>query len=117
MIRITLIRTCDPRQTLTLANGTSLTAPGTGDQQVPIHVVENDNDYVLGGWFNCTKLDQHVTDLFASDAFTNYQKEHQPLLETLAPRFGRPLILAEMWNMYVYQLLRKARSHISLSGN
>ncbi|KAJ3029924.1 hypothetical protein HDV00_009347 [Rhizophlyctis rosea] len=88
-----------PPQTLKLANGTTLTSP-TNDQQVPIHVVQNDQDYVLRGWFNCTKLDQHTTDLFASQEFITYQTQHQALLDALSPRYGRPLGLSDMWNVF-----------------
>ncbi|KAJ3042242.1 hypothetical protein HK097_002085 [Rhizophlyctis rosea] len=88
--------------TLTLANGTTLNAPGTGDQQVPIHVVDNNIDYVLRGWFNCTKLDNHVNELFKSKEFTDYQAQHQGLLDAISPRFGRSLALSDMWNVFDY---------------
>ncbi|TPX58916.1 hypothetical protein SpCBS45565_g07871 [Spizellomyces sp. 'palustris'] len=91
-----------PAQTLRLANGTTLAAPGSSDQQVPIHVVGQNEDIALRGWFNCTKLDKHVSDLFASDAFKSTQAQHQTLLDALSPRFGRPLGLVDMWNVFDY---------------
>ncbi|KAI8813725.1 histidine phosphatase superfamily, partial [Cladochytrium replicatum] len=96
--------------TFALANGTVLTAPDNGYQQVPVHVVSQDQDVVLRGWFNCPKLDTAVNSFYVSDAYKAKEAAARNFLDSkISPLFNdKVFALSDMWNVFDYLNVQKS---------
>ena len=99
------------RNVLTLANGTTVTAPLHGYQYVPVETVEPENDKSLESWLDCPvsfpafsigmsclvclqAFENHIKEFYNSDEFKRKAEESRPVLESFRDYvYGRPLTL------------------------
>ncbi|KAJ7495082.1 histidine phosphatase superfamily [Mycena latifolia] len=90
-----------PRNKITLANETVVTAPLGGYQYVPMETVEPGNDRSMESWTDCPSFQKHVAAFYASDAFKAKAKEAAPFFQNVQDYvFGRPTTLENIWNIY-----------------
>ncbi|KAK7030944.1 hypothetical protein VNI00_013891 [Paramarasmius palmivorus] len=91
----------NPRNSITLANGTTIVAPLNGHQYIPVETVHPKNDRLLEPWTNCPAFRQHVAEFYASDEFKTKEKEAEHFLDSIKDFvFGRPTTLENAWNIY-----------------
>ncbi|KAJ8074426.1 hypothetical protein PM082_015327 [Marasmius tenuissimus] len=91
------------RNTLTLANGTTVTAPLHGYQYVPVETVEPANDKSLESWLDCPAFEKHIKEFYDSEEFKRKAEESKPVLESFRDYvYGRSLKLENAWNLYDY---------------
>ncbi|KAF9534528.1 histidine phosphatase superfamily [Crepidotus variabilis] len=87
----------------TLADGTTVTAPLSGYQTIPIESVEPDQDVSLEGWTSCTKFANATSKFYQSDAFKAKAAENKDFFTNLSPYLdGRPVTMENMWNIFDY---------------
>ncbi|KAJ7150545.1 histidine phosphatase superfamily [Mycena crocata] len=90
-----------PRNKITLANQTVVTAPLGGYQYVPMETVEPGNDRSLESWTDCPEFQKHVASFHGSDAFKAKAEEAEPFFRDVKDFvFGRPTTLENIWNIY-----------------
>ncbi|KAJ6572429.1 histidine phosphatase superfamily [Mycena vulgaris] len=90
-----------PRNKITLANETVLTAPLGGYQYVPMETVEPGNDRSMESWTDCPTFQKHVAAFHESDAFKDKAKAAAPFFKDVKDYvFGRPTTLENIWNIY-----------------
>ncbi|KAJ7493969.1 histidine phosphatase superfamily [Mycena latifolia] len=83
-----------PRNKITLANETVVTAPLGGYQYVPMETVEPGNDRSMESWTDCPAFQKHVASFHKSDAFKDKAKEAAPFFKSVKDFvFGRPTTL------------------------
>ncbi|KAI6042624.1 histidine phosphatase superfamily [Pisolithus marmoratus] len=88
---------------ITLANGTTITAPLDGYQYVPIEGVDPDDDMSLEGFQNCSTFNAHTTAFYNSSQFQEMKSQSAAFLNLLPPYLGgRPTSLTNMWNIFDY---------------
>ncbi|KAG2144189.1 histidine phosphatase superfamily [Suillus bovinus] len=86
---------------VTLANGTTITAPLGGYQYVPIDAVDPNLSTQLEGFTNCNTFDTHTTDFYQSSVFQEMAAQSAPFLDSLPPYLnGRSVQLENMWNIF-----------------
>ncbi|KAJ6534340.1 histidine phosphatase superfamily [Mycena capillaripes] len=91
----------NPRNKITLANETVVTAPLGGYQYVPIETVEPGNDRSLESWTDCPAFEKHIAAFHKSDAFKAKAKEAATFFQDIKDYvFGRPATLENIWNIY-----------------
>jgi len=90
-----------PKNSITLANSTVVTAPLGGYQYVPVETVEPYNDRSLESWTNCPNLQKHVRDFHESKEFKEVSRDAQPFFSAVRDFiFGRTASLENIWNIY-----------------
>ncbi|KAI9096990.1 histidine phosphatase superfamily [Phlyctochytrium arcticum] len=100
---------------LRLRNGTVIPAPTVpasplSTNMIPIHSVAQNDDILLRGWFNCTRLDKSVDAMFETNHVNNIGAAYAPLLDRIGKQyFGRSVGLRDMWN--VFDFLNVQRSY------
>ncbi|KZO89695.1 phosphoglycerate mutase-like protein [Calocera viscosa TUFC12733] len=89
-------------QSITLANGTTITSPLGGYVYVPVQSVEPTEDYTLEGFTSCPTFASHNTAFYQSPAFLQVQSENEAFLQSLEPVLGpnRTISLANMYNIF-----------------
>ncbi|KAI6129684.1 histidine phosphatase superfamily [Pisolithus croceorrhizus] len=88
---------------ITLANGTTITAPLNGYQYVPIDGIDPNNNMTLEGFQNCSTFNTHTTAFYDSPEFQEMQSQSAAFLNLLPPYLGgRSTSLENMWNIYDY---------------
>ncbi|KAI0768869.1 phosphoglycerate mutase-like protein [Irpex lacteus] len=93
----------NPANSITLANGTTVTAPFGGYQYVPIESVEPNQDVSLEGYTSCTAFAAKNAAFYKSPGFLQKANESAPFLNALPPFLdGRPVTLENMWNIFDY---------------
>ncbi|KAI0768868.1 phosphoglycerate mutase-like protein [Irpex lacteus] len=93
----------NPRNSITLANGTNVTSPFSGYQYVPIESVEPNEDVSLEGYTSCTNFATKNAVFYKSPAFLQKANESADFLNSLPPFLdGRNVTLDNMWNIYDY---------------
>ncbi|KAF8647563.1 hypothetical protein AX16_006620 [Volvariella volvacea WC 439] len=97
----------NPNVTITLANGTTITAPLGGYQYIPIESVEPENDISLEGWTQCNTFTQATKDFYSSSDFKAKSEEYADFFANL-PQFldGREVNLENMWNIFDFMLVQ-----------
>ncbi|KAF7305660.1 hypothetical protein HMN09_00819700 [Mycena chlorophos] len=91
----------NPRNKITLANGTEVMAPLGGYQYVPMETVEPGNDRSMESWTDCPAFQKHVAAFHSSDAFKAMAKEAAPFFKDVDDFvFGRTTTLENSWNIY-----------------
>ncbi|KAJ7085515.1 histidine phosphatase superfamily [Mycena belliarum] len=91
----------NPRNKLTLANETVVSAPLGGYQYVPLETVEPGNDRSMESWTDCPTFQKHVASFYKSEAFKSKAKEAEPFFHAVQDYvFGRPTTLENIWNIY-----------------
>ncbi|KAF7331456.1 hypothetical protein MKEN_00024300 [Mycena kentingensis (nom. inval.)] len=91
----------NPRNKVTLANGTSVMAPLGGYQYVPMETVEPGNDRSMESWTDCPAFQKHVAAFYASDAFKAKAQSAAPFFKDVHDFvFGRTTTLENIWNIY-----------------
>lgn len=86
---------------VTLANGTTITAPLGGYQYVPIDAVNPSLSPILEGFTNCNTFNTHTTDFYNSSVFQEMAEQSAPFLDSLPPYLnGRSVQLENMWNIF-----------------
>ncbi|KAI0034616.1 histidine phosphatase superfamily [Vararia minispora EC-137] len=85
----------------TLSNGTTIVAPLSGYQYVPIESVESSNNIELQGFTSCPTFNSYVNNFYESDEFLAKQNESAAFLDQLPPYLdGRSVELTNMWNIF-----------------
>ncbi|KAJ8515812.1 hypothetical protein ONZ45_g6809 [Pleurotus djamor] len=93
----------NPKNKITLANETVVTAPLGGYQYVPVETVEPSNDRSLESWTDCPAFRQHLAEFHSSDAFEAKEKAAGAFFASVKDFvFGRPTTLKNAWNIYDY---------------
>ncbi|KZT61146.1 phosphoglycerate mutase-like protein [Calocera cornea HHB12733] len=88
-------------QSITLANGTTVTSPLGGYVYVPVQSVEPTEDYTLEGFTSCPTFATHNTAFYNSPQFLQVQSENMAFLQSLQPILGnRTISLANMYNIF-----------------
>ncbi|KIJ60291.1 hypothetical protein HYDPIDRAFT_117370 [Hydnomerulius pinastri MD-312] len=88
---------------ITLANGTTVTAPLGGYQYVPIDAVDPNLDVSLEGFDDCNTFDTHTTAFYNSSEFQEMAAQSAAFLKLLPPYLdGRAVTLENMWNIFDY---------------
>ncbi|KAF7291246.1 hypothetical protein MIND_01268300 [Mycena indigotica] len=91
----------NPRNKITLANGTVVMAPLGGYQYVPMETVEPGNDRSMESWTDCPAFQKHVAEFHSSDAFKAKAKEAAPFFKDITDFvFGRTTKLENIWNIH-----------------
>ncbi|KAK7030947.1 hypothetical protein VNI00_013894 [Paramarasmius palmivorus] len=91
----------NPRNRVTLANGTTVVAPFDGYQYIPVETVEPVNDRLLEPWTHCPAFQRHIREFYSSPEFRAKARESRPFLDFLRPFvFGRPTNLVNAWNIF-----------------
>ncbi|ESK84637.1 histidine acid [Moniliophthora roreri MCA 2997] len=91
----------NPRNRITLANGTDIVAPLNGHQYIAVETVEPKNNRALEPWTDCPNFQQHIREFYNSDEFRAVAKDNEDFLGSLEPFvFGRPTKLENAWNIY-----------------
>lgn len=86
---------------ITLANGTTITAPLGGYQYIPIETVDPNLSTALEGFANCNTFDTHTTAFYNSSIFQEMAAQSAPFLDSLPPYLnGRSVQLENMWNIF-----------------
>ncbi|KAJ7048022.1 phosphoglycerate mutase-like protein [Mycena amicta] len=84
----------NPRNKVTLANGTEVMTPLGGYQYVPMETVEPGNDRSMESWTDCPAFQKHVAAFHASDAFKAKAKAAAPFFNDINDFvFGRTTAL------------------------
>jgi hypothetical protein len=92
-----------PKNEMTLANGTTVTAPLGGYQYVPVETVEPGNDRTLESWTDCPAFEKHVAAFHKTDEFKEKSEAADPFFKGITDYvFGRPTTLENIWNIYDY---------------
>jgi len=92
-----------PKNSITLANGTFVTAPLGGYQYVPIETVEPGNDRSLESWTDCPAFQNHVMKVMESDAFQKRKEAAKPFLNQIKGYvYGPKVEFDNMWNVHEY---------------
>ncbi|KAI6114280.1 histidine phosphatase superfamily [Pisolithus sp. B1] len=73
---------------ITLANGTTITAPLNGYQYVPIDGIDPNNNMTLEGFQNCSTFNTHTTAFYDSPEFQEMQSQSAAFLNLLPPYLG-----------------------------
>jgi len=90
-----------PKNEMTLANGTTVTAPLGGYQYVPVETVEPGNDRTLESWTDCPAFEKHIAAFHKSDEFKERADAAKPFFKGITDFvFGRPTSLENIWNIY-----------------
>ncbi|EJT96988.1 phosphoglycerate mutase-like protein [Dacryopinax primogenitus] len=91
-------------QTITLANGTTVTSPLGGYVYVPVQSVMPTKDYTLEGFTSCNTFAAHNTAFYNSPHFLQVQSDNMAFLQSLEPILGpdRNISLANMYNIFDY---------------
>ncbi|EIW79664.1 phosphoglycerate mutase-like protein [Coniophora puteana RWD-64-598 SS2] len=88
---------------ITLANGTTVTAPLQGYQYIPVESVEQDLIPSLTSWMDCQYFQYHVNRTYDSSQYLEIAQEAQPFLDAVVPYIdGRSNNFTNMWNIYDY---------------
>ncbi|KAI6043200.1 hypothetical protein EDC04DRAFT_2563033, partial [Pisolithus marmoratus] len=87
-----------PKNKITLANETTIVAPLSGYQYVPIETIEPGNslgnDHTLKPWTDCPAFKDHISKVYASSEFKEEAKSMQPFFGTIRDYiFGQPTTL------------------------
>ncbi|KAA1470474.1 phosphoglycerate mutase-like protein [Dentipellis sp. KUC8613] len=83
-----------PRNSITLANETTVVAPLGGYQYVPAETVEPSNDRSLESWTDCPNFEKHIKEFYSSDEFKKKEKSSEKFFtEAKDFVFGRPASL------------------------
>ncbi|KAH7925893.1 phosphoglycerate mutase-like protein [Leucogyrophana mollusca] len=86
---------------ITLANGTTVTAPLGGYQYVPIESVDPNESVSLEGFEDCNTFNTQTTAFYNSSEFQQKAAESATFLNMLPPYLdGRSVSLENMWNIY-----------------
>ncbi|EGN98125.1 hypothetical protein SERLA73DRAFT_55599 [Serpula lacrymans var. lacrymans S7.3] len=86
-----------PNNTVSLANGTTITAPLGGYQYVPIESVDPNLDVSLEGFLDCNTFDDSTTAFYNSTEFQEKASESAAFLSLLPPYLdGRAVTLENM---------------------
>lgn len=86
---------------ITLANGTTITAPLGGYQYVPIESVDPNLSVSLEGFTSCNTFNTHTTAFYNSSTFQEMAAQSASFLDSLPPYLnGRSVQLQNMWNIY-----------------
>ncbi|KAJ8590211.1 phosphoglycerate mutase-like protein [Rhizopogon salebrosus TDB-379] len=90
-----------PSNNITLANGTTVTAPLGGYQYIPIEAVDPNLSVSLEGFDDCNTFDTHTTAFYNSSEFQQMATQSAPFLNSLPPYLdGRSVELQNMWNIF-----------------
>ncbi|KAJ7164316.1 histidine phosphatase superfamily [Mycena filopes] len=90
-----------PRNKITLANETVVTAPLGGYQYIPMETVEPGNDRSMESWTDCPAFQKHVASFHGSDEFKAKAKDAAGFFQDIKDYiFGRPANLENIWNVY-----------------
>ncbi|KAL4070021.1 histidine phosphatase superfamily [Scleroderma yunnanense] len=88
---------------VTLANGTTITAPLDGYQYIPINGDDPNADVSLEGFDDCNTLNAHTTAFYNSPEFKAMASQSAAFLNLLPPYLGgRATTLQNMWNIFDY---------------
>ncbi|KAI6018426.1 hypothetical protein EDC04DRAFT_2524554, partial [Pisolithus marmoratus] len=83
-----------PKNKTILANETTIVAPLSGYQYVPIETVEPGNDHTLEPWTDCPAFKDHISKVYASSEFKEKAKSVQPFFGAIRDYVsGRPTTL------------------------
>lgn len=86
---------------ITLANGSTITAPLGGYQYVPIESVDPNLSVSLEGFTSCNTFNTHTTAFYNSSTFQEMAAQSASFLDSLPPYLdGRSVQLQNMWNIY-----------------
>ncbi|OAX39877.1 phosphoglycerate mutase-like protein [Rhizopogon vinicolor AM-OR11-026] len=107
-----------PSNNITLANGTTVTAPLGGYQYIPseflsmalasiqcshriVESVDPNLSVSLEGFTDCNTFDAHTTAFYNSSQFQEMATQSAPFLNSLPPYLdGRSVMLQNMWNIF-----------------
>ncbi|KAG0704793.1 histidine phosphatase superfamily [Suillus ampliporus] len=90
-----------PSNNITLANGTTITAPLGGYQYIPIESVDPNLSVSLEGFTDCNTFTTHTTAFYNSSNFQEMAAQSASFLDSLPPYLnGRSVQLQNMWNIF-----------------
>ncbi|KAI0090566.1 phosphoglycerate mutase-like protein [Irpex rosettiformis] len=93
----------NPKNSITLANETTVVAPLGGYQYVPVETVEPSNDRSLESWTDCPSFQNHVKKVLSSDSYKKAEKAAAPFLNDVRDFvFGRPTTMENIYNLWDY---------------
>ena len=87
---------------ITLANGTTVTWPTGRAQLIPIETIEPDQNIWMEGWTSCDAWTNYLADWYKSDAFKQQATKADAFYQDIAPILGsgRPLTLENGYNIF-----------------
>lgn len=88
---------------ITLANGTTVTWPSGRAQLIPIETIEPDQAVWMEGWTSCNAWTDYLADFYASADFKSKAVDADAFYQNLSSVLGnRPLTLENAYNIYDY---------------
>lgn len=87
---------------LTLANGTTVTWPTGRAQLIPIETIEPDQNVWMEGWTSCDAWTNYLADWYKSDGFKQQATKADAFYQDISPILGsgRPLTLENGYNVF-----------------
>jgi lysosomal acid phosphatase len=90
-----------PKNSITLANSTTIVAPLGGYQYVPVETVEPANDRSLEPWTDCPSFQKHLQAFRESKEYKQVEQDSKYFFSSARDfLFGRTASLDNIWNVY-----------------